>query len=381
MSYSALQQLDADTNKRAAAFAAPATEIVVSSEPVDRAWDDFLAATPGGHHVQTTAWSRLKATLGWRAVRVIAKERGHIVGGVQILVREYGKRFRIGYISKGPLFASTNQTLASALLRAYHDEAQAQRLHCTIVQPPEKSALTAELEGHGYHPVRFATLLQATTVIDLSASLDDILMHMKRKTRRNVRQSQRSGLHVRRGTAADLDAFYDAFTSTADRKGFRDYSKSYFEQLWELFAPGDHIQLFIAEKDGRPVSASLRLAFGDTVVCKKRGWTGEFASLRPNEAVEWAAIQWAKEAGYRYYDFEGLPRAMAEAVVRGQPLPEENVQSPASYKLGFGGEVRILPDSLARFSNPLLRWGHRVVYPKVANWRLIDRLVHRIKVN
>jgi hypothetical protein len=139
--------------------------------------------------------------------------------------------------------------------------------------------------------------------------------------------------------------------------------------------------LLIAEKDGRPVSAALRLAFGDTVVCKKRGWSGEFGNLRPNEALEWAAILWAKDAGYRYYDFEGIPRSTAEAVLRGDGLPDENLQSPASYKLGYGGEVRLLPDTLAYFSNPLVRWGHRVVYPRIAHWPIIDRVVYRLKVN
>jgi hypothetical protein len=129
------------------------------------------------------------------------------------------------------------------------------------------------------------------------------------------------------------------------------------------------------------VSAGLRVAFGDTVICKKRGWSGEFGSLRPNVALEWAAIHWAKQAGYRYYDFEGLPRTIAEAVLRGEGLPEENRQSPASYKLGYGGDVRILPDALAYFSNPLIRCGHRVVYPRISNWPIVERLVNRMKVN
>jgi hypothetical protein len=40
-----------------------------------------------------------------------------------------------------------------------------------------------------------------------------------------------------------------------------------------------------------------------------------------------------------------------------------------------------LPESLAYFSNPLIRWGHRVVYPKIADWPVIDRLVYRMKVH
>jgi lipid II:glycine glycyltransferase (peptidoglycan interpeptide bridge formation enzyme) len=218
-------------------------------------------------------------------------------------------------------------------------------------------------------------------VLDLTQPLDQILANMRSKTRKSVRQSQNRGLIVRRGGEDDLPVFYDLFMATADRKGFRDYSRSYFQQLWRFFGPDGHAQLFIAEKDGKPVAAALRLAFGQTVICKKRGWSGQFGELRPNEALEWAAIRWAKDAGYRFYDFEGLPRPIAESVLRGDGVPHQFLQSPANYKLGYGGDVCILPDSLAYFANPVLRLAHRVVYPKIAHWPIIDRIVSRVKVN
>jgi lipid II:glycine glycyltransferase (peptidoglycan interpeptide bridge formation enzyme) len=356
-------------------------EIAVSQEAADPEWDAFLARTPGGHHVQTSLWSRLKAALGWSVVRLVAKESGEIVGGAQILMRRYGMRLRIGYIPKGPVFSAHAARTASAFVAALDEVVREQKLNCIIAQPPEHAAISLPVRDSRYRPVRLVTFLQATTVLDLRPSLDDILMSMRPKTRKSVRQSQQRGVRVRLGSERDLDTFYDLFMATANRRGFRDYSKSYFQQMWKLFEPNGHIQLFIAEVDGKAVSAALRSAFGDTVVCKKRGWCGEFGNLRPNEAVEWAAIQWAKAAGYRYYDFEGIPRSHAETLLRGDSLPQDGVQSPANYKLGFGGEVRILPGPVACFSNPLIRWTHRVLYPKVADWPSIDRLANRIKVS
>ena len=78
---------------------------------------------------------------------------------------------------------------------------------------------------------------------------------------------------------------------------------------------------------------------------KKGGWLGEHRDRHPNEALHWAAIQWAKAHGYRYYDFEGIDPAAAELALRGVPLPEPMRQSVARFKLGFGGEVRLLPRS------------------------------------
>ena len=360
---------------------APPPEIVISHRPVDREWDAFLAATPGGHHVQASMWAQLKLALGWSSVRLIAKEAGQIVGGAQVLIREYGTRFNIGYVPKGPIFSSPSLDVVAAFLDALREEVRVHNLQCLIVQPATETSLLSELSRCGYRPVRLGTFLQATAVIDLQQSLDEILMRMRPKTRKSVRQSQQRGVQVRRGDEEDLDTLCELLAATSGRKSFQDYDKSYYQRLWELFGPSGHAQLFLAEVDGKPVSAALRIAFGDTVICKKRGWSGELSNLRPNEALEWAAIQWAKDAGYRYYDLEGIARPVAESIVRGDGPPEEGGQTFTTYKLGYGGDVRILPGPLAYFSNPLIRWGHRVLYPKVAGWPIIDRLVHRSKLN
>jgi lipid II:glycine glycyltransferase (peptidoglycan interpeptide bridge formation enzyme) len=376
-----------EKKREAAAFTAASLavsqlpEIKASTEPADPEWDAYVAATPGGHHVQTSTWSRLKATLGWCTRRLIAREGGRIVGGAQILTRRFSPLLNVAYVPKGPIYSAAGDRAATAFVAALRDEIRAQKLSCVILQPPDETPLTAALREHNFRPMRLATLVQATTVIDLTLGLDDILMGMKPKARNRLRHGLKSGLQARRGNEEDLNTFYDLLMSTAGRQGFQDYEKSYFQQLWRLFAPGGHAQLFFVEYEGKPVSAIFCLAFGDTAICKKRGWSGEFGNLRPNEVAEWEVIQWAKEAGYRYYDFEGIQLRAAESVLRGEPLAEQSVEPDTNYKLKFGGDVRIFPEPLVYFSNPLIRWGHRVVYPAIADWPIIYRIAAQIKVN
>jgi hypothetical protein len=52
----------------------------------DQEWDSFLVETPGGHHVQTSLWAQVKATVGMQAIRVLATGDGHLVGGGQVLM-------------------------------------------------------------------------------------------------------------------------------------------------------------------------------------------------------------------------------------------------------------------------------------------------------
>ena len=87
------------------------------------------------------------------------------------------------------------------------------------------------------------------------------------------------------------------------------------------------------------------------------------------------------QTGYRYYDVEGIQLPAAKAIVRGEPLPEECIESDSNFKLKFGGDVRIFPEPLVYFSNSLMRWAHRVLYPAVADWPIIYRISNYLKVN
>src|SRR5574338_649185 len=58
-------------------------------------WNQFLAAHPSAHLLQTGAWGQLKSAFGWRPVRIVNGEQG-----VQILFRQLPLGFTIGYIPK-----------------------------------------------------------------------------------------------------------------------------------------------------------------------------------------------------------------------------------------------------------------------------------------
>src|SRR5262245_43243526 len=112
----------------------PHLEVATSDRLVDFEWDDFVAATTAGHHVQTSMWSRLKAAHGWTTTRVIARKYGRIVGGAQILVRRCGPGLRIGYIPKGPV-CSAGMESATAFVKELQREVRAQKLACLLVHP------------------------------------------------------------------------------------------------------------------------------------------------------------------------------------------------------------------------------------------------------
>ncbi|HMQ53449.1 MAG TPA: peptidoglycan bridge formation glycyltransferase FemA/FemB family protein [Anaerolineae bacterium] len=353
-------------------------QIQVSQETEDKEWDAFLAQTPGGHHVQTSLWAQVKAMLGWRVSRVIARQGSQILGGAQLLIRPMAPFGAVGYVAKGPLLASHNPVLAALVIDQLRQMAKEYKLQCFIVQPPDHDeAFVHYLPRLGFHQSVVNVGPTATVKIDLSAEADALLAGMKKATRKHIRRGLREGVTVREGTDQDLDTFYQLLGATAQRQGFVPYPSDYFGEMWRLFHPPGYARLFIAEVGGEAVAAHWVVPFGDTLISKYGGWSGQYGQHRPNEVLDWEVIMWAKSNGYRYHDLEGIDEEAAQALFQEGILPESFQQTPTSYKLGFGGQVTHLPKPYICFCNPVIDLTYKTALPQIRNFSAIQKVIHR----
>jgi lipid II:glycine glycyltransferase (peptidoglycan interpeptide bridge formation enzyme) len=348
---------------------APALELVRDRAEVNLEWDRALATIAGAHHVQSSAWARVKATARWRATRIVVYREDEIVGGCQLLWRELGKVVRVAYVPRGPVVRRGDVEALDALFAELGGEARALRLTYLKLQPPvDRHDVAVSLERRGFGRSALEVGPAASVRIDLGPSEAELLAAMHSRVRRNLRQSDREGLTVRVGERGDLATFVEIIDHTAQRQGFENYPQEYWTKVWDEFAPGGHTRLLITEHDGRPQSAILLIGFGDTVIYKMGGWTGERTKARPNESMHWAAIRWAREAGYRYYDLEGIEPWIARAVLAGE---EPEIGGVESFKLSLGGDVVLYPGTYDALYRPVrarvARWagthgsGHPVV--------------------
>jgi lipid II:glycine glycyltransferase (peptidoglycan interpeptide bridge formation enzyme) len=350
-----------------------------SSALSDPVWDAFVAGTAGGHHVQTSLWAQVKASLGWQVERVLVTVGGRLVAGCQLLHRALPFAGGLGYVSQGPLLATDNPGLATLMLQALHDRARARRIAYLAVQPPHRAAAVVScLTTGGFRPSWLQVAPTATVVLDLKPSLEVLLAQMKRQTRQNIRRSEREGLTVREGSAADLPVFLALHRATGRRQKFEPYPERYFGVLWRILQPAGFVRLFMAEYQGQPVSALLVVPFGETVIAKLLGWSGLHGAQRPNEAVFWAAIQWAKTAGYCQFDLEGLDPASARRILNNEPLPEAWKHSPDFFKLGFGGRVELC-EAYDYIYNKLARRIYHGLFPGADNGSVLFRAVERFR--
>lgn len=338
--------------------AAVGCAVQLSELAVDPTWDAFVAATPDSRHVQTSWWAQTKVWLGWRAGRVLIRRDGRIVAGAQLLSRRLGRLGAAGYVARGPLGVGGDPELQRLALDGIDRLLRAHRIRYLVVQPPpEASGIVEGLRRRGFRPA-FADLEpnpSDTIVVDLTKSLEELLGGMKEKTRYNIRLAQRKGITAREGSEADLEPCHRLLACTSQRQDFPVPTLEYFRSMWRLLHPRGYLRMFLTEYEGEVVTSLLAIAFGDTVTFKFGGWSGRHGNRHPNELMHWTAMRWAKAAGYRSYDFESFDPDLARAIVRGEPLPDPHARTVATFKLGFGGQVRCLPGAYERVTNPALR--------------------------
>lgn len=335
----------------------------------DQEWDSFLASVPGGHHVQTSLWAQVKRTVGMDAVRVVAFDGDELIGGGQILMSSVPVLGVVGYVARGPVVATNDPDVQRALIDEIGAVAHERGVRHLTIQPPTNSfAMGDVLQSAGFTSTVQTVVPSYSVVVDVARSLDDIRASLHKKTRYNIRLAERKGVTVRDGTEADLDTYYEIYASTAERQGFSPFPQDYYATMWRVFSPKGFARLSMVECEGEAVSAQLAISFGDTVINKLPGWSGAHGDRHPNELLHWDTIEWARAHGYRYYDFEGIDQRAAEAILAGDPLPEDLERSVTKFKLGFGGEAVRYPGAYFHARNAPVRWVYGSVLPKVSHW-------------
>ncbi len=324
----------------------------------DLRWDAFVAANPNGEHVQTTLWAKVKAADGWQARRVVAERDGEIVGGFQMIERRIPAIGGVAYIPKGPLFA--DHSVAESLVESIDRIPKSSRIRHLTVQPAAGGERVEELlEARRFERSRVVVAPNATLILDLSKSTQELLAEMSARTRYNVRLGARRGLDFRVCSRQDLTAYHRMLLATSSRQGFRAHSLSYLQGMWDVLSPEGLLELFMVEREGEPVAGMLAIGFSGTLINKLSVWSGEHGSDRPNETLQWGAIRWAKEHDFHRYDFEGIEAATARSLVDGGGVPEESRNSVTSFKVGFGGTAVVGPDPWYRVDNQLMASAYR----------------------
>jgi lipid II:glycine glycyltransferase (peptidoglycan interpeptide bridge formation enzyme) len=176
-----------------------------------------------------------------------------------------------------------------------------------------------------------------TVIIDIEPPLEVILARMKPKWRYNIRLGAKK-TRVFMADTDSLDTFYALFTETARRDRIAIHGIDYYRRLFDTASSHASIdlRLYLAEADGKPLAGIITLFRGKTAVYLYGASSGLNRNLMASYALQWQAIQDAKEAGCTAYDLFGIP-------------PDASPNHPMAglylFKTGVGGRIIHRPGS------------------------------------
>ena len=161
----------------------------------------------------------------------------------------------------------------------------------------------------------------------------DVLAGMNQLWRRNIKKADKSGVVVSKGTgAADLAAFHELYVHTAERDGFTPRPSAYFTTMVEALSAEDagRITVWLARHEGDLVAATIAIRVGAHAWYSYGASSTEKRDVRGSNAIQWAMIRDALEAGAEVYDLRGITDTLDA---------DDPHVGLIQFKVGTGGEA------------------------------------------
>lgn len=312
------------------------------TEQIDPAvWDRFVETHPEGHILQTAGWGQLKGDFGWVPHRVAVRSEGQIVAGAQVLFRPLPGGWRLAYVPKGPVVDLAQPDHVRPLLDALHAICRTQRAFALKIEPEleEPAPLAQRLANYAFRASEHTIQPRRTILVDLAGSEDEILRRMKSKTRYNIRLAGRKGVEVHTGGPEDVDTFNRLVGVTGERQEFGVHSAVYYRRAYESLVPAGQAQLFVARFEGQPLAAVFACAVGRKSWYMYGASSNQHRELMAPYAVQWAAMQWARERGCATYDLWGIPDEDEQTLEAQFTERSDGLWGVYRHKRGYGGQI------------------------------------------
>ena len=346
-----------------------------------RSWDRLVSTTPGSDVAQLSAWASVRREAGFSPVYVLVRSGRTVIGGALVLCRKVPGIGLLGYLPFGPVLPAGEERRAAtgAVCDALAALART-RFAGLFVQPMDGGAdVSGRLLQLGFRPSTAGIAPEASIAIDLSRSLDALRADLRSGTRSGITRAATRGVRVRRGSEQDLETVASLLRDTAEHHDFSAVSVPYLRSLYRELAPGGHMQVFLAERDGTPLAADVLTSSGGVLTLRMTGMRRSDDVRRTGAAalLRWETLVWAKANGYDAVDLGGVPPSSVDAVRAGRKDLASRVDGRTYYKASFGGAAFHHPPAVELLSSPLARLGYDVARRTTLGVRVLG-LVKRL---
>ena len=311
-------------------------ELHVNQGLEPKSWDHFILQHPEANLLQSWHWGEFQRSLGHIVWRLAVTDGNAIIA--QLSVFKLPLRFgRYIFYAPRAILLNKNlpahqQYLAMKMIIDYMkkiaDTEKSIMLRTDPPIPPEDTAALSIYKSIGFVLSNKSTQPKSNWQLDITPKPSNLLMLMKIKVRYNVRLSEKKGLEIRETTNPDkINIFTDLMHATAIRDNFTPHSDNYYRQQLAVLGKQNMLSLLVVYDQEEPLSAALISFFGSTATYLHGASSDKNREKKPVYALQWAAIQAAKERGCSIYDFGGVNLD-----------PNHAWAGISRFKTGFGGQ-------------------------------------------
>lgn len=305
-------------------------DVLTSREDLEQ-YDAWIQSLPDANLWQSLQRKKYLEVRG-KDVRIYAKKDDeHIRASALVMIDKTKNNFSTWDIPRGPLGDDCTD-----LLKKIINDAKQEKCIALFLHGDQKNIPSQKSPRHIH--------CEATRIIDLTKTEDEILKQMKPKGRYNIKVANKHDIIVKE--SHDIDAFYELVTETGSRDGFTHLPKKHY-QLFLDYIPGSFL-LLAYDKETKPIAGVL------SVIWKKNGIYYYGASNHAERAkmapylLQWESIIRCKALGCTSYDLLGIAPEGA-----GPSHPWTGI---TSFKEKFGGEILNYPAEQMIILKPVVYW-------------------------
>ena len=300
-------------------------------------YNAFIQKNEKSHFMQSPLWAKVKDN--WKNEVIVSEdENGNIRGTLSVLIRKVPLfPSTMMYAPRGPVCDVHDRQVIAELVEGAKQIAKKNRSYVLKIDPDVEAedqqfaAIARDLGFRMKNKSKNFEGIQPRFVFRLDIkgkTPDEVMAGFHSKTRYNIRLAQRKGVVSRIGTREDLKAFHDIMVVTGTRDEFVVRSLDYFQKMYDALGP-EHVRLYMAEYQGKPVAGTLAILYGNKVWYLYGASANEARNVMPNYLLQWNMIQWAMENHCDIYDFRGVSGDLDES----NPL-----YGLYRFKKGFNGK-------------------------------------------
>ena len=318
-----------------------------ATEQDRQGWDRYVDAHASGSPYHLWAWGQaVESAYGHRRHYWLVEQAGQIRGVLPLFA------FRVPL--RGTSWVSLPFCDVGGPLA---DDAEVEhQLTDTVLGQLRGGSVTlrcgTEPAGLNGHPQRRLAAEKVRMLLALPDGSEALMASFKSKLRSQVRKAEKNGLEFSFGGAAELPAFYRAFSENMRDLGSPVHSLRLYREIFEHY--GDRARLGLVRHQGEIAAGGVTLALERRVCIPWASSLRRFNRLAPNMLLYWGLLADAADRGLEQFDFgrstegEGTYKFKAQWGAQPHPLawcevlPGASEAPAAEQPAGGPGAVRSL---------------------------------------